>query len=398
MLEREKITPHLGQEKEITLYSCKGTVYSVPQFAEEFLKVLSPTEQAIVRDKVSVFPSMVPDYLSKPLCSNKEFKDETGIEIHVESVGSRSAYWPEKQLKLKACRPVNGLYFPHEELEFGSTEMVTEQIAFGVLSAEGVMREILAYCFFTKHQLPVLQKPIAIFEYQDNGQAMGYSVAMESPSEARLEAKEDFKDLSVHDLIKLIMMEKRFNLELLEKEVGFQDTSQDWYLENKTEILTKMNLYGGFRGFLNSNVGNDLVFKNRLYICDFDTFKVIEMPKEPDPNFIKGFCIWILVEALKSSPLVWDYLNLDGLSWLEASECLWKSYSSKSLFWQTYKKKLNQLVRERGWNQTDVDELIVELTKSRLLYQLLIDNVANSTVIKETYKPEFSFYRPHNHN
>lgn len=76
------------------------------------------------------------------------------------------------------------------------------------------------------------------------------------------------------------------------------------FSKEKADLLTRMNFAGGFRGILNSNIGNDIIYKNNFYICDFDTFCVIEVPKNPTKDFLRAYIVWCVIELLKSSPLV----------------------------------------------------------------------------------------------
>jgi hypothetical protein len=45
----------------------------------------------------------------------------------------------------------------------------------------------------------------------------------------------------------------------------------------------------------------------------------------------------------------------------------------------------------------EVEKAINEAAKTDVFYELILDNVLNSQVLKTTYKPELSFYMPHNY-
>ena len=388
-LNREKIVPHLDQADRVVLYPYPGRSICARQFAEEFLPLLSEYEQGIVRGRFSLLSDKIPESVKTPLSSVAPKEGDCAL-VTACSLGSRSVYWPERGLKLKACRPIPDLTFPHEELPFGSFEMKTQSIPFGVLSAEGAMREILAYCFLKKNRLPVLQRPIAVFEYQRNGKVAGYSLAMETPSEERLESREDFREYSIKDLIA-----DKLHKHTLGGDVGFKGIDNIWYARSKARLLTKMHFSGGFRGFLNSNIGNDLIYQSRLYVCDFDTFQALELPNRPSDVFIRGFCTWAILEVLKTSPLVWGYEDVDGLSHEEAVHVIWDTYVQNSKLWRYYWEEFKKRAGRLGWDFDLVGQVIEEIKNTDLFFNVIIDNVVNSWVLKNTYDPKESFYRPH---
>jgi len=396
-LEREKVVPYLKQGKKILLYYTEWNAYNIPDFVKKFGNAISGYEQKIIMKKLNLFRRDIPKFLIKPMASTEEIKIHALKSKKVYGIGSRSAYWPKRWLKLKGCRPKQNLLFPYKQLEFGSTKMITARIPFGVLSAENVMREILAFCFFKSRKIDMLQKPVCVFEYVSNGKIIGYCLILSSPTEHRLESEEDFYGLSIKDLIWICLLEKKFGIKVLPDESGFVGISKKWYSEQKSGLLIRMNFSGGFRGILNSNLGNDLAYKNRFYICDFDTFRVIEIPKKPTYDFIKKFCLWCIVELLKSSPLVMNYIDMKKLGKRDAATKLWKIYSEKSSLWKLYKRKFFAQARKFGWNLKEVEKAINEAAKTDVFYELILDNVLNSQVLKTTYKPELSFYMPHNY-
>jgi hypothetical protein len=332
---------------------------------------------------------------SKPFTANPDLKIGGLSNIKAKSIGSRSAYLPLKKLKFKGCRPKPDLYFPHEKLDFGQKKMSTDKILFGCLSAENVMREILAYFFFKSYKIQINQEPYCVFEYKYKNKVIGYCIVFKTPTDKRLESSEDYLNLSIAEMIKIKFIENKFNLEILPNESIFLDIPPKAYTKEKSDLLIKMNFNGGFRGILNSNLGNDIFYKNKFYICDFDTFKIKEIQKNPDRTFIKNFLRWCLIELIKSSPFVYDYLDIEKVDKKSASEIMWKSYSEKSSLWREYYAKFIKNAKALGWDIGWIKESLDELIKEDIFYEMILDNLLNSKVLMNTYKPELSFYRVH---
>lgn len=392
-LNREKIVPNLKQEPLMPLFSTDGNVYSIKDFAKKYFHILGDYEQSFIIRSIDKLNKSFPDYLSKPLTV---ILPNVGEQVAIaKSIGSRSVYWSEHKLKLKGCRPRPDLYFPHEQLDFGDTKMVTTKLPFGTLSVENVMREILAYSFFSENKLPFFQTPYAVFEYKSRERVIGYCLIFKSSSETRLESKEYFHDMTIKDLIRVSFIEKRFGIEFYKRETSFRGVCSDWYSENKSRILSEMNFDGGFRGILNSNLGNDIKYRNKYYICDFDTFKIVKIPERPSKKFINNFCLWCIVEILKTSPLIMTYVDIEGISKQKATMILWNIYISNSSLWKAYESKVRQKFTERGWSLKDFKASIDKALKTNVVHDLILDNVITSKVLRESYKPEQSFYVPH---
>jgi|GEM_PF-3169665 len=393
-LNREKIIPHLKQASKLSFFEVQGNSYSAKEFIEKYKNLLSEKEQMIVdysKDFINdtkIFPIPIANVSEKSELIIAEKKPN-----FLKKVGSRSAYLKSKKLKFKGCRPVgDDLYFPHEKLDFGDTKMVTTKIPFGVLTVENVMREILAFCFFKKYKLNFLHEPIEVFEYKKGKKIIGYCLLTKSESEERLESQENFLGLTVKDLIILSRIEKEEKIDIFSNVKSFQKISNEWYAENKGQLLADMNFNGGFRGVLNSNLGNDIEYKGGFYICDFDTFVVIEIPQKANYQFIKNFVLWCIIEIIKSSPFVFDYVNLGNIGKKESAKILWDIYTDKSMLWKKYFKKFLEYSRKNGWKEKDVMKAIDETIETEVFYEMILDNVLNSQVIKNTYKPELSFY------
>lgn len=393
--DREKIVPHLRQKANLQFTEVQGRVYPARDFAAKFKRLLNPNERKIVESRIEELGIGAKDLFRQPLASSQSVNGlvENKKTLVLRRVGARSAYWPAKQLKFKGCRLApSGLCFPHEKLEFGQEQMSTTKITFGVLTAENVMREILAFCFLSGCGIGTMQRPLAVFEYRADKKAIGYCLVSASLSEKRLESEEMFYGLYLKELIMASELEKKLGISILGDLENFASVDNEWYAENKSELMIKMNFNGGFRGVLNSNVGNDIVHGGRFYICDFDTFTVIGMPKRPNYKFIKGFVLWCVVEMLKSSPLVFAYLDMDGLDSQEAAKKIWEIYAQKSLLWQKYQRKFILKAQELEWNMRLVEKAFAAAIATPVFFDMIQDNIVTSSVIKNTYKPEMSFY------
>ncbi|MDP1884184.1 MAG: hypothetical protein Q8L10_02345 [Candidatus Moranbacteria bacterium] len=394
-LDREKIIPHLKQKARLDCYEVQGSVYSAEKFVAKYAYLLKAHEQKIIQEQLSSLGKDAAELFSRPI-ANVEAASVLVISSEKSSlkkIGSRSAYLEEKKLKLKGCRPMqDGLYFPHEKLDFGNRQMTTTKIPFGVLTDENVMREILAYCFLQKNSIQAMQQPAAVFEYADGENIIGYCLLSYSQTEARLEAQEEFYGMTVRSLVTVSEMERRLGLDVLGKLDNFSKVSNEWYAEKKSDLMIKMNFNGGFRGVLNSNVGNDIEYQDKFYICDFDTFEVINMPEKPDYEFIRSFVLWSIIEMLKSSPLVFAYVNMDGLNRKEVAEHIWEVYTKNSLLWQKYYQKFLSQAMELGWDANLIEKAVQDTVASDVFYDMAPDNVIASEVLKNTYQPEMSFY------
>lgn len=396
-INRETIIPHLKQESDIFLSETEGNVYDISSFVKNAWSILCNNEQKIINKQLDLFSKYIPNILKKPLIIKDNFNKEN-FNIKAKSVWSRSAFLVNKKLKFKGCRIKQDLYFPHEQLNFGDTKMTTTKIMFGAMSAENVMREVLAFCFLKTKKISVFQKPIVVFEYFDKNKIAGYCLVFESQCEKRIEQKENFLNLTIDELIKISFIQNKKQVKLIKNQVWFDGIEESWYNEKKSNLLVKMNFYWGFRWVLNSNIGNDIVYKNNFYICDFDTFKVINIPKNPTKKFVIDFILWCIVEVLKTSPFILDYIDIENVDKKQYTLKIWDIYIKKSTFWKFYYKILLEQGENNGWDKKIIEYAIDKALTTEVVSDLILDNVLNSKVIKNTYKPELSFYTPQGYN
>lgn len=88
------------------------------------------------------------------------------------------------------------------------------------------------------------------------------------------------------------------------------------------------------------------------------------------------------------------FIKADELSDDELYSKIWENYTHKSLLWQNYKKNLTAYASDKRWNTHDLEDAIIYVTKTKIFKEAILDNIVNSKVLKETYKPKLSFYTP----
>ncbi len=283
--------------RQVRLYPAEGQVLPIQAFIENNLHLLSEHEQGIVRDQLALFPAEqgIPGLLRVPLARSK-WIGSGGRAISALRGGGRSAYLPEEQVYLKGCKPAQEAreYF-NLVWNFDAQKLETRGEPQGVLSAEDVMRELLAHAFLRRHGLPALQAPLCVFAYLWQGQARGFCLAMRSGEDLRLENRADVENIPFSEQ---------------NRQAGFAGVDFGWYARRKARILAEMHFAGGFRNYTNCNFGNEVVAAgtgggDELYLLDYDKFFVLDVPRQPDTDFIHRFYTCAFIELLESAtPLV----------------------------------------------------------------------------------------------
>jgi hypothetical protein len=385
----------LRETADIILYSTGGEVTPARRFAERHLELLAPAEAELVAGRLDVLGvcnlPAAPAGFDRPLLRTARYAD--GVrEVVAKRGGTRSAYLPAGQIKIKACRP-EAATFPHWDLDDDFALQVGE-IPFGVMTPEGVMREILAHCFEHHHGLPSAGRPLAIFDYRPEGAAgdasLGLSLVSHVPGDERVESFIDCGGLTLHDVIRLA----RRGL-LAGDEVALRGLARQAFVEAKADLLIRCNFGGGFRGLLNSNIGNDVIRDGRLHsICDFDTFHLHPLPAAGDGEAIRRFTIRAYVELIKSS--------LPFIAWLELGEApreavhraLAGHYRTHSTLCQAYTRRFLERAADLGWEPRELSRSIDAAFATPIAFELLQELIPNSHTAPEV-KPT-SHYVPHN--
>ncbi|MBF0555206.1 MAG: hypothetical protein HQK96_11735 [Nitrospirae bacterium] len=387
------------------LYECPGTVHSIWDFAVTHMDILSEFEQALIKKSFNLLPKDedIPALLRMPRTRSKCLAFQDSQIVVAARCGARSAYWVDQGIILKACRPVENADFPAETLFFGTDNIVFSRIPFGVLSAEGAMREILAFCFVNANRLPVHRNPLCIYEYVKDSVRLGYSLVMETLTEQRVESFIDYPEHTIADLITADVIRSMTGFRgILGYEVNIKGINKWWYVEQKAALLSEMNFYGAFRGLLNSNIGNDVIKfgdgkATKLFICDFDTFELVNIPSKPSREFLRAFILRCTVEALKGSlPIIdlVDHQNNDDP--ITVANKVKKIFFNISGIWKSYKRNFDIKARKMGWNEKLIDQVFLEIQETPAFIATVLDSVPNIYTLKKAKKIEDSMYTPHN--
>jgi len=386
------------------LYEIEGTVHGIAGFAAAHLDLLTSHEADLVnscRDWLEDLPS---DQIVAATCltASPELRVSDCPALSARRSGARSAFWRERGIKFKGCRPVlDGAVFPLELLPFGTEKIVRSQVPFGVMRAEGVMREILAYCFFRSHQLPVHSTPICVYEYDGRNGHMGYCLVYRSAGEERVEHFIEYPDKTVGDVIKAQTQDADGDFSAtVGSELNLSGLNLWWYVDQKAKLLSSMHFGGGFRGILNSNIGNDVLVKEQsgvlgLLICDFDTFRVVQVPGNPPRPFVTAFALQCLVEVAKGSLSILQYVQLtEDCSPAERAEALGSVFFAKSSLWRAYERLFLRHVRDRGWDESNVVTALEHARRTEAFADVLAGCVLNSHYVGQMASKRGVFY-PH---
>jgi len=382
------------ESENIYLYNVDGEVISIKGFVRKNLSRLSKLEQELIQKHIDKLPdrveySVLPSVL--PLTRSAQYSNGQK-EIPAKRGGRRSAYVPNLELKIKGCAPENGK-FVEWKLD-GNYAVKTEKIPYGVLKAESVMREILAYCFMQEHGIQGSATLIAVYEYPSyqykNRKFTPYALVSRLSDDTRVEKFIDCNGYSLHDIIRL----KRSG-RLTGHEAGLEGLDKQSYADRKTDLLIAYNFNGGFRGILNSNIGNDVIRDGELYsICDFDTFRVESLPERRDHRGIRRFVMHSFTELVKTSLPFVDYLEFGDVSEEEIHGSLAEYYKANSGIYQSYQTKFMEKARGLDWDLQYVQQCIDGAFKTKVSFELLQELIPNSHTVK-CFSPQ-SYYVPHN--
>lgn len=329
--------------ERLKLFESYGEVIRISDFLSQFLEECNLTEcerSILIKAK---FPKDIPSILDQPLTRADWLKKSDKI-IDAQRLGERSAYW--KKYKFKGCNPSNiEKTFPSESFFFGQEKVVIKQIPYGILTPEEVMRELLGFAFFQINDLKTNIIPMCIYKYPK-----GYCIVEETIGEKRVESLFEFQTKNISELMKQNIARLQTKLRHgLETEVRLNRINPKRYTHQKAKILVEMNINGGFRGLLNSNIGNDVIdiVDHQLYLCDFDTFRVVEIPKKPDEQFLKRFFLQSFVEVVKSSLPIIDLVD-------NGDEAV-KRYLEISSLYHEYRRQFFLHAKKRDWELEKIE-------------------------------------------
>ncbi|MCE5228567.1 hypothetical protein LLG95_03095 [bacterium] len=396
----------LGADR-VGMYPYSGKVWPPTDFVAEYATVLSGHEQALLR-RHAVALADAPAVMSLPAelthCLARSPESESAIPAMViKRSGGRSAFWPERKLKFKGCRPVlDGATYPLEVLAPGSHCIEHTAIPFGTLGPEGVMREVLAWAFCREHGLPVHAIPVLVFEYIVDGRSVGCCLISETCGEERIEAHIEYPRCTVQDLIEA---KRKGTASVggvpIGSELQLRDLNLWQYVEDKSRLLCDMHFQGGFRGILNSNIGNDVLQRVsneyfKLCLCDFDSFRIVRIPDRPCQDFLNDFVLRTMIEVIKGSLSICDYVVIpEAANVSETAEKLGTAYFAKSSLWHAYSRRFGNAAKAGGWDMKCVYEAFVRAKRTEAAAEVLASCVINSHYLRRMSGDRNVFY-PHN--
>jgi hypothetical protein len=353
----------------VTLRSAPGRVVPAASFVRERYDTFAPAEQALLERALSDQSEPCP--LPDPLVRTAGGGDGR-YELAARRAGRRSALLPGLGLRIKGCRPEPG-DFPKWTLD-DDFSLRRERIPFGSLDADGAAREILAACFLRANGLPAAAEPIAVFAYA--GEAGGaHAVVSRFAGDERLESRLDANGLTTHSLLRASASGRCSGLG---REIALRGVDACGYVAAKARLLAAMHFAGGFRGLLNSNIGNDVVAGDRLLaLCDFDTFEVREIPAAGDEDDIRRFVISAMIEVAKSSLPFVDYLPLPRGDAAGAVRSLADYYRERSTLFRAYRDLLLRGVHERDWPESVVHAALDETFRLDVVFEILQELIPN---------------------
>lgn len=386
--------------REVPLFRCDGNVLSVAEFAARYVSLLDPYEQRLVEGVRGRLPGAdaIPPLLRSCLTRSADLRTSEGPAALARRSGARSAYLPDLAIKLKGCRPVTDrAEYPIENFPFGADAVQYGNIPFGVLRREGAMREILAWCFHEVHGFPAHAVPVAVFEYVTSGTQLGYCLASRTVGETRVEAFVRYPECTVGELISRANAP---NGPVWNSEIGLRGVNLWWYAEEKARLLSSMHLAAGFRGVLNSNIGNDVLVEDacggkRLFLCDFDTFHAVDVESD-SARCLDAFVRHALVEVIKGSLSILAFPDLSSCTTAaERGVVLARVYFDRSSIWRAYERRILAGLRAQGWISEDLEEALDKAVRSKAFVSVVEECVLNSHYLEERAHKRGIFY-PHN--
>ena len=383
-------------EKDVRMYECIGKVHSICSFIENHYNILSEKEFSIIEKQKGVLKKIkIPPFLNKCLTRSESLAVNQQF-LSMKRNGARSAYDEKSKIKFKGCRPEinSNSTFPIEKLDFNKKNIKYDKIPFGVLSKGGVLREILAYCFCLYHSIPISHEPICIYEYYYGDKSIGFCIILKSlAGEKRVEQLIEYPDISLKELIEITTKKMKTSF-LIGSELRVSGININFYSEKKAKFLIKMHFNGGFRGILNSNIGNDIVdSEGNLFICDFDTFKIIEFPSQVDQLFLDDFVLSCLIEVFKSSLSILDFINFDeGKSLREKNLLLFKRYKEKSTLWIYYWTIFMQMINQMRWDSVMIEKAVENSLKTEAFHKIISLVLLNNSEINNMAQNRIVYY------
>jgi hypothetical protein len=395
--ERKLIISQFDKEEVVHLAEVAGRVTTVRDFAERHKDVLRPFECATVRDNMELLSNERLDDVTSPLAIQR---GETRGSTKALRSGSRSAMIAQASLYLKACRPRPDrpdLFFPSVDVNVETGVIEEKRVPFGVLTAEGVMREILGFLVHRRNAWDFARTPVGVFEYEDAGPTPGYAIAFSlEPGFCRIETMLPRVEASLEDLLAAECVRTVSGLDFAPGEWTPAGIPMELYAEMKALRLATLHANGYFRGFLNSNIGNDLLaFKDgmlRLALIDLDTFQALDVERLLQERTGERIVEFGCVEAMKSLLPVFDFVITDLSDGGAAFEAVEFRLRERITLLGIYESALRASLRGQGWPDGVIDAGFARAKVSTLYRNCVLDLVPNSFLLSTSYKSALSLY------
>jgi hypothetical protein len=224
---------------------------------------------------------------------------------------------------------------------------------------------------------------------------------METVGETRVEEFVEYPDMTVGELKAAAAAGPAAGRYVVGSELRLKGLNLWWYVENKSRLLLRMHTNGGFRGILNSNIGNDVIVGTEspapsLFLCDLDTFRTVVLPRKPDQRFLRSFMLHCLIEVVKGSISILDYRELpETLGPVERAEALARVYLERSSLWHAYRRRLASHARAEQWDYGLLEPALTRAVRTGVMAHVLGQCVLNNHYLREVERSRGVYY-PHN--
>lgn len=384
--EAKDFNPDPGPEM-ISLYRCAGEVLSVRVFSEKNLDLLSPAEAVLVKRHVDKLPEArnIPEDFREPLSMSSEIALDDKPVFTTRRSGARSAYFPQRGLQLKGCRPypaLCGIGFPAWRLYPHETFLRHERILYGVMRAEDVMCEVLGYCFAQEYNfLRIRSAPLAVSAFSFQGLSLHHGLLLSIQGNERIDAQIQFprKDLLFSELNMAQATKKPLGDGLfVGSELPFRDLDAAWVAREIGHMMAAMHWHGGFRGVLDSHIGNvvlvsDTKGETKLALTDFSSFHLLPVPYAGAPaSVVDQFMLNSLVEVCMGSLPIMHYVDLPktGLK-TDFAIALGDIYFSKSSLWECYWDAFQRAAGKHGLSRKVVRDSFNNMRRTEAFLEVL---------------------------
>jgi hypothetical protein len=174
-----------------------------------------------------------------------------------------------------------------------------------------------------------------------------------------------------------------------------------WYADQKGRWLAELHFRGGFRGLLNNNVGNDIIQshprgRHRFLLRDFDSFQLIPIPPAPSREFLHAFAVQCVVEVVKGSLPILDYVPTRTNEDLQqASTRIAGAYRRKSSLWNSYFRYARLKAQGLAWSDAEFVSAAERAFESTAFLEASCSVVLSDYALKRHQRRRAQPYVPH---